>query len=126
MIGANQTIAATMGKTSNVMKKMNDQNKSEELMKNLNEFSKQSNIMNMKDEIINDTLAEALEDSDQEEEENAVINSVLDEIGIEITSKLGESGVPEKSVKLKDTKESKKNDEITDDYVERALAQLKM
>lgn len=59
------------------MKKMNDQNKSAELMKTLEEFSKQNKIMDMKDELINETLSEALEGSDDEAEEDAVVNQGL-------------------------------------------------
>lgn len=63
--------------TTGVMKKMNDQNKSAELMKTLEEFSKQNKIMDMKDELINETLSEALEGSDDEAEEDAVVNQGL-------------------------------------------------
>lgn len=55
------------------MKKINDQTKSAELMKTLEEFSKQNKIMDMKDELINETLDEALADSDDEAEEEAIM-----------------------------------------------------
>lgn len=59
------------------MKKMNDQNKSAELMKTLEEFTKQNTMMDMKDELINETLEEALGGSEDEAEEDAVVNQGL-------------------------------------------------
>lgn len=53
------------------MKKMNEENKSTELMKTLEEFTKQNQLMEMKDELINETLEEALASSDDEQEEEA-------------------------------------------------------
>ena len=38
--------------------------------------------------LVNDALDEILEDSDDESEEQAVIDKVLDEIGIEISGKV--------------------------------------
>lgn len=102
-----------------IMKKMNDQNKSAELMKTLEEFSKQNQMMEMKDELINETLEEALADSGDEEEEEAIMQKVLDDIGIEITGKLADA----KSAKVE--KQSTKP-EITDDYIEKELAKLRM
>lgn len=37
---------------------------------------------------MNDALDDILADSDDEEEENAIVNKVLDEIGIEISGKV--------------------------------------
>jgi charged multivesicular body protein 2B len=38
--------------------------------------------------LVNDALDDILADSDDEEEEQAIVNKVLDEIGIEITGKV--------------------------------------
>ncbi|KAK4336793.1 hypothetical protein RND71_043572 [Anisodus tanguticus] len=116
-MNANQAMAGALQKTTGVIKNMNSQVKSAELMKTLEEFSKQNTLMDMKDEIINETLSEALGDTDDEKEEESVINKVLDEIGIEITGKLAE--LP--SVK----KETNKSD-TTDKYIEEQLSKLKM
>jgi len=48
--------------------------------------------MEMTDEMINDTLDDMLNESGDEEESNAVVNKVLDEIGIEISGKM--SSIP--------------------------------
>ena len=42
--------------------------------------------------VVSDTLDSILAGSDEEEEEDAVISQVLDEIGIEITGKVRELG----------------------------------
>lgn len=77
MAGANQALAGAMSKTTGILKKMNEENKAAELMKTLEEFSKQNNIMDMKDEMINETLEEALGSSEDEAEENAVMAKVI-------------------------------------------------
>ena len=44
--------------------------------------------MEMTEEMMNDTLDDILADSDEEEEQDAIVNQVLDEIGIEISGKV--------------------------------------
>ena len=46
-------------------------------MKTLEEFTKQNTMMDMKDELINETLEEALGGSEDEAEEDAVVNQGL-------------------------------------------------
>eukprot|EP00179_Madagascaria_erythrocladioides_P020334 CAMPEP_0198337866 /NCGR_PEP_ID=MMETSP1450-20131203/31466_1 /TAXON_ID=753684 ORGANISM="Madagascaria erythrocladiodes, Strain CCMP3234" /NCGR_SAMPLE_ID=MMETSP1450 /ASSEMBLY_ACC=CAM_ASM_001115 /LENGTH=193 /DNA_ID=CAMNT_0044042707 /DNA_START=208 /DNA_END=786 /DNA_ORIENTATION=- len=52
------------------------------------EFEKQSEFMDMKEEVMNETIDEAMEEEDDEAEESALINKVLDEIGIDLNEKL--------------------------------------
>lgn len=48
------------------------------------EFEKESEIMDMKEEMMSDTIDEAMEEEDDEEEQDAIVNQVLDEIGIHL------------------------------------------
>lgn len=63
--------------------------------------------------IVDDALANALDNSDDESEQDAVVNKVLDEIGIEISGKLAEAP-------------SAKGGKITDSEIESQLAKLKI
>jgi len=48
------------------------------------EFEKESEIMDMKEEMMSDTIDEAMEEEEDEEEQDAIVNQVLDEIGINL------------------------------------------
>lgn len=52
------------------------------LQKISTEFAKQSEMMEMKQEMLTDTIDDAMEDEADEEEEEAIVGQVLDEIGI--------------------------------------------
>merc|ERR1711963_338300 len=71
----------------------------------------------------NDALDDMLNESGDEEEGDAIVNQVLDEIGIEISGKLNEAPSAAKGTLGAETI-SKKNKEA-DDEIERMLAQLK-
>ncbi|KYM76975.1 Charged multivesicular body protein 2a [Atta colombica] len=76
-----------------VTKAMQNMNK-----KILQEFEKQSEIMDMKEEIMNDAIDDAMEDEGDEEESDAVVAQVLDELGLQLTDQL--SGLPQASGSL--------------------------
>merc|ERR1719378_808466 len=61
-------------------------------MKIMQEFEKQSEIMDMKEEMMSDVIDDALGDEDDEEESDAIVNQVLDELGLQLTDQL--TGVP--------------------------------
>jgi charged multivesicular body protein 2A len=46
------------------------------------DFERESEMMDMKQEMMNDTIDDAMEGEDDEEETDAIVNQVLDEIGI--------------------------------------------
>lgn len=48
--------------------------------------------MDMKEEIMNDAIDDAMEGDDDEEESDAVVNQVLDELGLQLNDTL--SGLP--------------------------------
>ena len=67
------------------MNQLQDPNKTAQIMR---EFEKQNMKMGMTDELINETLDGVLEGSDDESASDAIVNQVLDEIGIEISGKV--------------------------------------
>ena len=87
-MGANVKLAETMGQTTKVMGQMNKIVDPQKVAKTMQEFEMANAKMEMTEETMNDALDDILTESGDEDEEQAVINKVLDEIGIEITTKV--------------------------------------
>lgn len=87
-MGANVKLAEAMGETTKTMAGMNKVMKPEQIARNMQEFSMANERMNMTEETMNDALDDILADSDDEEEQEAIVTQVLDEIGIEISGKV--------------------------------------
>lgn len=75
------------------MQNMNRQLNLPQIQKILHEFEKQSEIMDMKEEMINEHIDDAMEDEGDEEETDAVVAQVLDELGLQLNDQL--SGLPQ-------------------------------
>ena len=75
------------------MQSMNRQLNLPQIQRILHEFEKQSEIMDMKEEMINDHIDDAMEDEGDEEETDAVVSQVLDELGLQMNDQL--SGLPQ-------------------------------
>jgi len=50
----------------------------------MGEFERQSEIMDMKEEMMSDAIDDAMGDEDDEEESDAIVSQVLDELGLSI------------------------------------------
>ena len=74
------------------MMNMNKQMKLPEIQKIMQEFEKQSEIMDMKEEMMSDVIDDALGDEDDEEESDAIVTQVLDELGLQMTDQI--TGLP--------------------------------
>ena len=59
-----------------------------QIQKIMMEFEKQSEIMEMKEEMMNDAIDDAMGDEDDEEEGDAIVSQVLDELGLQIGDQL--------------------------------------
>jgi len=122
-IGANQKLGEAMGTTAKVLGQMNKAMPTAQVAGVMQEFSKQSAMMDMKEELIDETLNDILDASDDEAEQDAIVNQVLDEIGIQITGKLAEApSAPSGSIATKSATATKG---ITDSDLEAQLARLK-
>jgi len=122
-MGANVKLAEAMGTTAKTMGNMNKMMNPAQISKTMQEFDMANTKMGMTEEMMNDTLDDILAESGDEEEEDAVITQVLDEIGIEISGKLSDAPSAHKGALGAETI-SKKNKEA-DDEIEKMLAQLK-
>lgn len=87
-MGSNIAMANAMQTTTKTMSSMNKVMRPDQIAGTVRDFSQANMRMEMTDEMINDTLDEMLGESGDEDEENAVVNKVLDEIGIEISGKM--------------------------------------
>lgn len=92
------TMAQAMKGVSKAMANMNRQMNLPQIQQILHEFEKQSEIMDMKEEMINDVIDDAMEDEGDEEEGDAIVSQVLDELGLQLTDQL--SGLPAASGSL--------------------------
>ncbi|XP_054163170.1 charged multivesicular body protein 2b-like [Oppia nitens] len=118
VIQANNKMAQAMATTTKTMSQMNAQLKPQQIMKTMQDFEKENQMMSMKEEMIEDTLNGILDESGDEEEQDAVVAKVLDEIGIEITGKLANAPTPSRDLAS--------TSKVSDSEIEAQLAKLKM
>lgn len=84
-------MADAMATTSKTMGDMNKIMNPAAMGKNMKDFAEANMRMEMTDEMINDTMDDILNASDDEEESNKIVNQVLDEIGIDVSNKVSEA-----------------------------------
>ncbi|XP_064293653.1 charged multivesicular body protein 2a [Phalacrocorax carbo] len=111
---SNNSMAQAMKGVTKAMATMNRQLKLPQIQKIMMEFEKQAEIMDMKEELMNDAIDDAMGDEDDEEESDAVVSQVLDELGLNLTDELatlpppggslaaGEGRAPEAAAALAD------------------------
>jgi len=85
-------MAGAMKGVTRAMTSMNKQLKLPQIQQIMMEFEKQTEMMNMKEEMMNDVIDDAMEGEDDEEETDAVVSQVLDELGLQLTE--GMAGLP--------------------------------
>lgn len=120
LMQSNMKMADAMGSTTKTMTSMNKLMDPQKTAATMREFEKQNARMDMTEEMMNDTLDDILNESGDEEEQDAIVSQVLDEIGIEITGKMMDAPSAHKGALG-----AKSKPEISDDDIERQLAQLK-
>jgi charged multivesicular body protein 2A len=85
-------MAQAMKGVTRAMQQMNKQLNLPQIQKIMQEFEKQTEIMDMKEEMIGDTIDDAMGEADDEEETEQVVAQVLDELGIQMGQEL--AGLP--------------------------------
>ncbi|KAM4643719.1 charged multivesicular body protein 2a [Amazona ochrocephala] len=85
---SNNSMAQAMKGVTKAMATMNRQLKLPQIQKIMMDFEKQAEIMDMKEELMNDAIDDAMGDEDDEEESDAVVSQVLDELGLNLTDEL--------------------------------------
>jgi len=87
---SNHAMANAMKGCAKTMATMNKQLKLPQIQKIMMEFEKQSEIMDMKEEMMNDAIDDVMGDEDDDEESDAIVGQVLDELGLGLTDQLSE------------------------------------
>ncbi|CAN7988540.1 unnamed protein product [Ixodes hexagonus] len=120
---ANVKLADAMATTAKTMGEVNKNIKPQDIARTMQEFEKQTMKMGMTEEIgkLDDTLNSILDESGDEEEQDAIVNKVLDEIGIEVSGKMANAP----SAMSDPLGHSSKAKLPSDDEIERQLAKLK-
>ncbi|XP_076312565.1 charged multivesicular body protein 2a-like isoform X2 [Tachypleus tridentatus] len=85
-------MAQAMKGVTKAMQAMNRQLNLPQIQKVMQEFEKQSEIMDMKEEMMNDAIDDVMGDEEDEEEGEALVSQVLDELGLQLSEKL--TGLP--------------------------------
>jgi len=85
-------MAQAMKGVTKAMQSMNSQLKLPQIQQIMQEFEKQSEIMDMKEEMMSDAIDDAMGDEADEDESEAVVSQVLDELGLQLTDQL--TGLP--------------------------------
>lgn len=91
-------MAEAMKGVTRAMHNMNRTMNLPQIQRILAEFEKQSEIMDMKEEMISETMDDAMEGDDDEEETDKIVTQVLDELGLQLNGQL--MNLPESSNKL--------------------------
>ena len=68
--------------------KLNTKMKLPQLQKIMMDFERESEIMDLKEEMMSDTIDDVIGDEDDEEETEAIVGQVLDELGISLDLEL--------------------------------------
>ena len=98
-VKSHHAMAEAMKSTATAMHKMNKAVDVPAITKMMAEFEKENAKTEIMQEIMGDTLDDALADENTEEEEQAVVNQVLDEIGITFGQELPEAALGTPAVK---------------------------
>ena len=87
-MGANVKLAGAMTTATGAMASMNKAMNPQQLSQTMQNFGKASAQMEMTEEMMSDALDDILNESGDEEESDSIVAQVLDEIGIDISSKV--------------------------------------
>nr|ADD24056.1 Charged multivesicular body protein 2a [Lepeophtheirus salmonis] len=82
------SMAEAMKGVTRAMQNMNRQMKLPQIQKIMQEFEKQSEIVDMKEEMMSDCIDDALGDDEDEDESDAIVSQVLDELGLQLNDPL--------------------------------------
>lgn len=121
LMNSQMKMAGAMATTTKTMQAVNKKMDPQKTMQTLQNFQKETAKMDMTEEMMNDTLDEIFDGSDDEEESHDIVSQVLDEIGIEISGKMAHA--PSAGRKQPSAATSKA-DGISDEEIERQLKAL--
>ncbi|KAH8555439.1 Snf7-domain-containing protein [Umbelopsis sp. PMI_123] len=83
-----QQMSEAMRGATKAMASMNRRMNLPQIQKIMMDFERESEFMDMKEEMMNDAIDDAVEEEDDEAETNEIVERVLDEIGIDMNQQL--------------------------------------
>lgn len=119
-IKSTEAMARALKGCTQAMSQMQKNMNLPELSKILDDFKKESETLGLQEDLMNDTIDEALADEDDEEQEEMIVGQVLDEIGVDLNALL--AGAPTEAV---GAGQAVKAAEPAEDSLESRLAALK-
>lgn len=99
------SMATAMGNVTSAISVANDVIDAKELSKTMAEFTKQNETAKMKEELMNDALADAFDDSDVEADAEDVTSQILAELGVELDTKMMGLDAPKSKLPSEGNKE---------------------
>ncbi|KAB0401425.1 hypothetical protein E2I00_005389 [Balaenoptera physalus] len=120
VMNSQMKMAGAMSTTAKTMQAVNKKMDPQKTLQTMQNFQKENMKMEMTEEMINDTLDDIFEGSDDEEESQDIVNQVLDEIGIEISGKMAKAPSAARSLPSASTSKAT----ISDEEIERQLKAL--
>ena len=87
-MSAQVSMVSAMGNVTSALSSANEVMDAKKMSKTMAEFSRQNETAKVKEELMNDALADAFDESDVEEEADNVTDQVLAELGIEMDQKM--------------------------------------
>jgi len=105
------SMAQAMKGVTRAMRSMNKQLNLPEIQRIMNNFERQAEIMDMKEEMMGDAIDDAMGDADDEKESEAVVQQVLDELGIQMGEELNK--LPASNEPLSANRELQKQPQAT-------------
>merc|ERR1712127_297081 len=88
-IKSQHAMSEAMKGVTRAMGRMNKQMNLPQIQKIMQQFEKEAEIMDMKEEMMNDVMDDAMGGEDDEEESENLVNKVLDELGLENMAEVG-------------------------------------
>ena len=83
-------MAMAMRGVTRALQNMNRQLNLPQIQRIMYEFERQSDMMDMKEEMMSEAIDDVIGDEEDEEESDTVVNQILDELGVQLSQKLGE------------------------------------
>lgn len=90
-----QAMSDAMRGVTKVMTKMNKSVNLPQIQKVLMDFERESGVMDMKEEMMGDTVDAIMDSDGDEEESDEIVQQILDEIGISFDQGLPQAGATE-------------------------------
>jgi charged multivesicular body protein 2A len=95
-IKSTEAMARALKGCTQAMSSMQKTTNLPELSKIMEEFKRESETLGLQEDLMNETIDEALADEGDEEQEEMIVNQVLDEIGVDLNAML--AGAPMEAV----------------------------